>query len=341
MILVSMLILFVAIDMVNKTDDLYAANAPLSDMLRYFLFKIPSLAVSVSPMAVLLAVLISLGLFNRHSEITAMKASGISLTRACLPILAGGLMVSAGVMAVNEYVIPNSSAALASIEKKYIKKGDPRVLSREGVWLKHDNSFYNLRTTDEAKGTIGGVNVYEFARNPFRVERRVTAKSAKWTGEKWIAENAELLSITADGEIIEKTLAEYTIEGLPAPEELMTAETSYKSMNFADLNAYIDELEQDGFDTLKYRLELYNKLSLPFVNFIMALIAIPFAGRGGRHGGVAAGISIAIMVAFSYWIASGAATHLGQNGILPPLVSAFMTDALFVIAGVFMLRKMR
>lgn len=341
MILVSMLILFVAIDMVNKTDDLYAANAPLSDMLMYFFLKIPSLAVSISPMAVLLTVLISLGLFNRHSEITAMKSSGISLGRACLPILASGLLMSAAIMAVNEYVIPRSSAALASIEKKYIKKGDTRVLSREGVWLKHDNSFYNLRTTDEAKGTIGGVNVYEFARNPFRVKRRLSAKSARWTGEKWVAENAELRDIGEDRAITEETLAEYAIAGLPAPEELMTAETNYKNMSFTDLNAYMEELERDGFDTLKYRLELYNKISFPLVNFIMALIAIPFAVRGGKHGGIAASMSIAIMVAFSYWIISGFSAHLGQNGILPPLVSAFMTDALFVVAGVFMLRKAR
>lgn len=341
MILVSMLILFVAIDMVNKTDDLYAANTPLSDMVKYFSLKIPSLAVTICPIAVLLTVLISLGLFNRHSEITAMKASGISLGRACLPILATGLMASATVMAVNEYVIPSSGAAAAAIERRYIKKENPRVLSREGVWLKHENFFYNIRTTDEAKGTVGGVNVYEIARNPFRVERRVSAKSARWTGEKWVAKNAELRNIGADRAITEETLVEYEIAGLPAPEELMTAETSYKNMNFTELSAYIEGLERDGFDTLKYRLELYNKISFPLVNFIMALIAIPFAVRGGRHGSIAASISIAIMVAFSYWIISAFSTHLGQNGILPPLVSAFATGALFVIAGVFMLRRAR
>ncbi|HZX34870.1 MAG TPA: LPS export ABC transporter permease LptG [Thermodesulfobacteriota bacterium] len=340
-ILVSMLILFVAIDMVNKTDDLYAANASLNDMVMYFSLKIPSLAVTVCPMAILLTALISLGLFNRHSEITAMKASGISLGRTCLPILASGLIVSAAVMAANEYVIPDSGAAAAAIEKKYIKKGDSRVLSREGVWLKHENFFYNIRTTDEAKGTISGVNIYEVARNPFRVKRRITAKSARWTGEKWVAENAELRDIGADRAITEETLAEYAIAGLPAPEELMTAETSYKNMSFTELNAYMEGLERDGFDTLKYRLELYNKISFPLVNFIMALIAIPFAVRGGRHGSIAASMSIAIMVAFSYWIISGFSAHLGQNGILPPLVSAFATDALFVIAGVFMLRRAR
>ncbi|MFZ3072684.1 MAG: LPS export ABC transporter permease LptG [Thermodesulfobacteriota bacterium] len=341
MILVSMLVLFVAIDMVNKTDDLYAANTPRGDMLMYFLLKIPSLTVAVSPMAVLLTALISLGLFNRHSEITAMKASGISLTKACLPILAGGLLLSAAVAAINEYVIPDSSSALANIEKKYIKKGDPRILVREGVWLKHENSFYNFRTANEEKGTLGGVNVYEFTRNPFRVERRVSARSAKWTGEKWVAEDAEVLNISADHEVAVKTLGEYALTELPAPEELMTIETSYKNMNFAELNAYIEELEQDGFDTLKYRLELYNKLSLPLVNFIMALIAIPFAVRGGRHGGIAAGMSIAIIVAFSYWIVSGFSAHLGQNAILPPIMAAFLTDAIFVIVGVFMLKRAR
>ena len=93
------------------------------------------------------------------------------------------------------------------------------------------------------------------------MERRISAKNAKWTGEKWVAENAELRDIGADHAITEKTLDEYAIIGLPPPEELMTAETSYKNMSFADLNAYIEELDRDGFDTLKYRLELYNKIS--------------------------------------------------------------------------------
>jgi lipopolysaccharide export system permease protein len=87
--------LFLMVDIVEKVDDLIEHNVPLWTGFNYFLYKIPFIFCQVSPVAVLLAVLISLGILNKYGEITSIKAGGISLLSVLSPLLVSGFLISA------------------------------------------------------------------------------------------------------------------------------------------------------------------------------------------------------------------------------------------------------
>jgi lipopolysaccharide export system permease protein len=75
-------------------------------------------------------------------------------------------------------------------------------------------------------------------------------------------------------------------------------------------------------------------VAFPFVTFILVLLGVPFPLRGARSGGIASGIGLSIVIAFSYWIIFALSTSLGAGGVLPPIIAAVFPDILFLaIAG--------
>ena len=100
-------------------------------------------------------------------------------------------------------------------------------------------------------------------------------------------------------------------------------------MGFRELRAYTAKLKKEGYDTTKYKVDMWGKLSFPLVSLIMALLGIPFAIRHGRSGGVAAGIGMAVIIGVVYWIVLALALAMGHSGALHPIIAAWGSHLLF------------
>jgi len=338
--LASLIVLFLIVDMVENADDLVEKGVPISESLRFFLLKVPSVLFQTSPMAVLLAVLISLGILNRQGEITAIKAGGIGLLRALSPLLVCGVVLSGAAMFLNESVIPLANSAVDSIESRWIKGPDKVHFGSGGFWFRSSNSFYNIRNININEKRLYGVNIYRFGK-PFSLRERIMAREASWKDGHWRGEDVRMWRFSEGRTIDEGVFDEFVFKGLKGPEELLSFESSYEKMTFTELGSYIRGLEKDGYDTTRYRVELYSKLSFPMVNFVMVLIGIPFALRTGRQSGIAAGVGLSVAIGFAYWIVFGITRSLGQSAIIPPVLAAFFPDILFVAIGALMFGYVR
>ena len=109
-------------------------------------------------------------------------------------------------------------------------------------------------------------------------------------------------------------------------------------MNYNELTAYIADLRQSGFDTIRLRVQLDSKLADPAITLVMAILAVPFALSMGKRGGLA-GIATAIGVAIAYWVVAGIFSSMGNITTLPPLLAAWSPDLLFAIAGSYLLLR--
>jgi lipopolysaccharide export LptBFGC system permease protein LptF len=109
-------------------------------------------------------------------------------------------------------------------------------------------------------------------------------------------------------------------------------------MNFGQLDRYIGDLRQSGFDTMKLRVALWQKLSYPLVAVVMAVLAIPFALTMGRRGSLT-GIAVAIGVALSYFVVESLFGALGNVNYLPAALAAWSSDMLFGLVGGYLLLR--
>jgi lipopolysaccharide export system permease protein len=331
--------LFVLVDIVEKVDDLIEHNVPLWTGFNYFFYKIPFIFCQVSPVAVLLAVLISLGILNKYGEITSIKAGGISLMSVLSPLIVSGILISALVITVNESVTPVTNKLVDAIERKWFEGIEKISFGREGLWLKSSEGIYNIREIDLEKNILRGVTLYKL--DDFSLEGRTHARKVEWEDGRWVAEEATGLTFIEGSVIDVYREGDTAFQSLKGPEDLVIFEKSYEDMSFTELKHYIQGLEKEGYSADRYRVELYSKFTFPLVNFIMVLVGIPFALRTGRHGGIAVGVGLSVVIGFSYWIIFGVTKSLGQSGILPPLVAAAFPDILFVAIGVLMFGYVR
>jgi lipopolysaccharide export LptBFGC system permease protein LptF len=111
-----------------------------------------------------------------------------------------------------------------------------------------------------------------------------------------------------------------------------------QEMNFGQLNRYISDLRQSGFDTMRLRVALWHKLAYPLVAIVMAVLAIPFALSMGRRGSLT-GIAVAIAVALAYWVVDGLFGAMGTVNYLPAALAAWSSDVLFGLVGGYLLLR--
>jgi lipopolysaccharide export LptBFGC system permease protein LptF len=112
----------------------------------------------------------------------------------------------------------------------------------------------------------------------------------------------------------------------------------YDEMNYEELHRYVRDLQQSGFDVVRLRVQLQQKLSYPLITLIMALLAIPFSLATGKKGAVT-GVAIAVAIAAIYLVASPLFEAMGNARLLPPALAAWSPDLIFVLVGGYLILK--
>jgi lipopolysaccharide export LptBFGC system permease protein LptF len=124
--------------------------------------------------------------------------------------------------------------------------------------------------------------------------------------------------------------ADYFVTEVPEP----------RRMTYPQLSRYIEELRQSGYDVLEHEVELYRKVSFPFVTLVMTFIAVPFAVTTGRRGAMY-GIGIGIVLALVYWTMISVFAAFGAGGLISPMLAAWAPNLIFGAAAVYLLLVVR
>jgi lipopolysaccharide export LptBFGC system permease protein LptF len=122
------------------------------------------------------------------------------------------------------------------------------------------------------------------------------------------------------------------------PDYFKKEDLQSQEMSFNQLDRYIRDLRQSGFDTKRLSVALWHKLSYPLIAVVMSVLAIPFALSMGRRGSIT-GVAVAIGVALAYWVVDGLFGAMGNVNYLPPAIAAWSADILFMLVGGYLLLK--
>ncbi|MEE9542979.1 MAG: LPS export ABC transporter permease LptG [Thermodesulfobacteriota bacterium] len=332
--------IFMLVDFIDRISEMIERNVPFSESLGYFFYKIPSVFSMVSPIAVLLSVVLSLGILTRRSEVTAIKAGGAGILRVIMPLLICGALLSVASIFVNEIITPITNKRAFNIELKWLHKKPKGMFNREGLWVRSSDGIYNIMKLDLKNKTIRGVTLYKTSKD-FKATGRIKANSATWENNIWVAANASEFVFTEKGSIEKAHSGQIDLPLNMSPDDFSSLETSHENMNFLELRRYISTLRQEGYNTTRYIVDMYGKLTFPMVNFLMILIGIPFALKEGRRNSIADGVAMSIAIGFSFWVIFEVARSLGHSGVIPPIVAASFTNVLFLAIGVYLFGYIR
>jgi lipopolysaccharide export system permease protein len=308
---------------------------------KYFLFTMPGMAGQALPFAALIATLLSLGNLSRHHEITAMRASGVSLVRIVLPVLVGGGLISVLGFANSEWIVPEYAAQAAYIRNVEVEKKQHRVVFQQRkLWLRGpDNSIINIDLVTPDRREMIGVSIFKL--NPdYSLRERISAGRLTWEQDGWKLRDSKkylfnggaVVSRSADGET-------YNVVEKPADMGMIVKRS--EEMNFRELLDYVRRLKTSGYKAVRHEVDLYGKIAYPFASLLMVMIAVPFSLQWTRSGGMARGIALAVLIAAVYWAFLSGGRALGISGAIPPVHAAWFANIAFAAAALFALFRMQ
>lgn len=213
-------------------------------------------------------------------------------------------------------------------------------MKQDRFWYRSEDIICNIELFEHASNTLHGITIYFFDQQ-LVLTRRLDAKRGKWIDNKWHFYNLVVRSFNPDGSITVETAEEKIVPLKETPDDFKVARREPEEMSFAELKDYINKIEKAGYQIPEYIPYLYAKLSFPFVSLIMPILAIPFALRIGKSGGMALGIGMSVIIGFIYFVFFNFSLSLGSGGLLHPLFSAWVANILFGSLGIYLILKVR
>lgn len=333
------LVIYLVVDILQGMPMIMEHRPALSLVAKLYLLKLPKIISQVTPVAVLLSTMLTLGLFSKNSEIIAMKSSGVSLYLIVAPILTMAFIISILSFVSNEYIVPSANKEVYFIEKALIKKQTQRSFFKQNkIWYRSDNAIYNIQIFDPDANRLKGITVYSLGEG-FRLTKRLEAREAAWDGATWLFYDVRE-DILGSATITTNTYKEKRVDLPESPDALKAGEREPDEMGFRELRDYVRRMRSEGYDPTKLTVDMHSKLSFPFTSLIMALLGIPFALKGGRSSGIALGIGISVLLGFGYWLIMSFGISLGRAEAMPAVLSAWGANILFGLAGILMIMKM-
>jgi len=348
LVLVGFVLLMLVFTVFDLLSDILRNRVGLTVVGDYLINLTPLMLYKLAPLAVLIAVLVTFGVLNRNSEVIAMKATGISLYRLVVPIIAIAAILAVSLFLFDEFYLPQANKRQDALRNVIKGKPPQTVTHPEQNWIfgqpprpGESGRIFYYRFFDPDRNEFGNISVFEFDPATFALTSRIFAAKAVWDNGNgtWHFQNGWQNDIQGDHT---KSFRAFTQTSFPEihedPGYFNKESLQAQQMNFGQLDRYIDDLRQSGFDTMKLRVALWQKLAYPLIAIVMAVLAIPFALSMGRRGSLT-GIAVAIGVALTYFVIDSLFGALGNVNYLPAALAAWSSDILFGLVGGYLLLR--
>ncbi|MHC4958344.1 MAG: LptF/LptG family permease [Planctomycetota bacterium] len=303
-------------------------------IVMFYAAYLPFILKQVLPFIAVAAALLTVNKMLRDNEVIPVVAAGVSGRRLFLPLFVGGLLVSLGHLAFDEFLVPKLNRKQIALKRFFAAD------RKTGV-----TDLAHLR---DGKGTVTRAGSYSFADQSLRdveIHRPWTdAGFERWTaprlepdGEVWIAPQgatvhpADILSATR--RLPAGTRIDF---GVSADDvEALASKQGTSEIAFSQLKRLVDKFP----DRRNLRVALYKQLTRPLSTFVMLLVGVPMLVGAGRRRFVGLGLTLGLCGGF--YLLDIFFTSLGDRGDLPPLLAAMLPLALLFGMGVARLATLR
>lgn len=338
--------MIIVIDLFNRLDEILKFRPPLSLLFSFYLYFIPFTFVQTSPMALLVACLYSVGLLNKHHEITAMRASGLSVVRILVPFLFVGTLVGFLSFVANETVVPTAMVKTTMIKEEKLKtKSEPsKKLLKNVALFSEEGDLYYASSYEATRHILHNLVILrddEHHRPVFKIQ----AQEGRWGKGNWILSRGSKYRLDTKGKMVGEPVF-FAKEKFPSsvkPDDILKAKRRGEAMSFQELRAHLKKLEGRASPAVMRRhlVELHKKIAYPFANLITILIGFPFIFREKRTGGMLKGIGVTAILCFSFHTTFVITTNLGVQGVLPPWLAVWCANVVFGMGGILFLWRER
>ncbi|MDX2494171.1 MAG: LPS export ABC transporter permease LptG [Desulfuromusa sp.] len=334
--------IYLLIDFFEKVDDFIDHKAAVWDYFIYLSNSIPFIFVQILPLAILTTMVLTLGGLSRTNEITAMRTCGVSLWRIVQPLMSLALLLSFLLLLLNEFAIPWNTKQLNNLLEIKLKGKQQIKMTRNEIWYRSNNQIINIAVANPQKQQLQGVTIFTFDDRQ-KIKKRQDSPLANFDQGTWQTSTlVERIFDPESGDMIEvNELKNMTLNLDRTPKDFSGQENFNNELNFRQLSSMAEKLKQEGYDSTRQQVDMHNRIAMPFTCLIMGFLGIPFALQRGRNSNIALGIGLSLGIGVAYFIIQSLVTAFGYSNALPPLISAWTANFIFLLLGIWLLLNVK
>ncbi len=340
--LLAFTIIFVVVDAMENLDDFIDQDVPAYEILHYYIVFAPEILKLITPVAVLFAALFTAGKSSNLNELTAMRASGMSMYRFMAPLIITTLFISVLSLYFGGYVVPMANKTKVQIEQEYLKKGIR--FSESNIYFQDSKTrIVSIGFFDNVTNTASRVSIQEFSDNDLtRMLSRIDVARLSYDTltNEWIAVkgvNRIFNDIGQNAKFLDSLKINYLNF---KPIDITKKQRKTQEMDLGELNELIQSQERTGNDPTSTLIEYHSRYAFAFTSLIIVLFGLPISANK-RKGGLAVQIGVSILVTFIYLVFMKISQAFGKNGALDPVLTAWLANIFFLTAAIISLIKLR
>lgn len=333
---IGLLIFFVIIlqmlDLLNRSSDiLLAEGAGRNELLRYVFLRAPQIVSQFTPFAALLGVVLTLAGLSHTSEITVMRAAGLSVHRVLFPLgFACGLICLLHFVFHETVVVPRSEALDYWAVNDYAVGLPPESETRTDIRISYDGEFISADSAARIGDAVvlAGVSIIDMADG--LISKTIEARAARFEDGAWRLYAVRTLdAVTSEASYAAELIWTNSLD----PELLFAMTLEPDQTSLPELAAKIRQLGEDRADTRGPMTQLLSRFSKPMATLVMPLLGA-IAGFGVHRQGVLLARAVTgAALGFGYFVAENLALALGSLGVVPAIIGAFFPLAIFMVVG--------
>lgn len=335
LIFTALIMLFAFFDLLGELNDLGKGNYNLLHVFVYVLLTVPTRIYELFPVAVLIGTIFALVQMAANSELTIYRSSGASLKQMIRALLKIGFPLMLLSLICGEFVAPHSMRLAQEMRLNALNSLVSFKEFKSGVWLKDERSFVNIKNV-LPDSSLQNVSIYEFDDN-FLLLGITAAKHAIFLKEgNWHLEGVMQTRFDKQGAQISHQ-AQKEWRSAITPDILRVLMVVPEQMSAWNLYLYTQHLKENKQESIRYEIEMWNKLVYPFSVMVMMLLALPFASHQKRQGGISGKIFTGIVLGLSFYFIGRLFAHLGSLNNWQPFLSASAMTVAFLLLALSML----
>lgn len=334
LVLLAFLMLFAFFDLIHELESIGKGNYQLQHALGYVALTLPGRLYELFPIGVLIGTLYALTLLARHSEITVLRAAGLSTRGFLLTLVRIGLVFATITFLVGEFLAPPAEQVAQQLRLKAMGALVAQEF-RSGLWVKDEHSFVNVSEV-LPDASLRDMRIFEFD-DSFQLLSISQAKSGHYLSEgNWLLVDA-VRTVFSNGSARVERFGETGWKSALNPDLLAILMIVPERMSLVNLYQYIRHLSGNQQKTDRYEIAMWKKLTYPFAALVMMALALPFAYMQDRMGVVSVRVFMGIMLGIGFHMLNGLFSSLGVINNWTPFFSAITPSAIFLVAASGML----
>lgn len=333
-----LLLVVIVIDISEKIDDFMEHDLDMWTIIsEYYLHFIPYFANLFSPLFIFISVVFFTSKLADNSEIIAIFNSGMSFKRFLRPFIISSVFLASLSFLLGSFVIPIANKNRIDFENKYLVS--QKKILRKNIHLQTSENQYIYLEGYNNKRNIG----YKFSLENFEngiLKSKIRANYIQWneTSENWTINNYEIRTFYKEKEsIISGVKLDSTLLLLPSDfiVQLNLAET----MNLQELNEnIITESNLSSGKAKFYKIEKHKRIAFPFAIIILTIIAVALSSKKVK-GAIGTNMGLGLLISFSYILFFQFSSTFATNGNLEPWLAVWIPNILYILLGIFLLRR--